>query len=60
MFYKGQAVTLINGMRSGYLYIGSTKHRDVILNVVTGQVKQVHFGKLMATAQVGGFVRLAA
>jgi len=59
-FYKYQAVTLINGLRSGYVYLGGTKHRDIILNVLTGEIKQVYLGKLMPTAQVAQVVRLAA
>lgn len=59
-FTKGTPVTLINGLRAGYVYLGHTAKRDIILNVVTGEVKQVYQGRLMATERVLGLILKAA
>lgn len=59
-FKPGQPVTLKNGMRAGYVYLRSTANRDVIVNVLTGEEKQVFKGKLMATAEVMQLIKLAA
>jgi len=51
-FKPGTPVTLLNGLRSGYVYVTHTAKRHVICNLSTGEIKQVYPGKLALTKTV--------